>query len=361
MFGGNSKNPAAILAAASGAIFALSAQAAPVQGPMESYRDWAIGCDNVGSCTAASLVPEDGSASGGPMTIYIARDAGAQAAPRIELLLPTDMQDMLDLLADGVKFGTAQATGNRASVAAGESDAVIKGIVRGVTLTATAKGKTVGTASLAGASAALRYMDAQQGRAGTVTGLVAKGTLRANAAKEPGRLPLVYRLEPPQAGHAPAALWQEEAGRALALSGCAGEQGTPQDAQIARLSDREELVLIACGAGAYNLSSVPLIATGQAGRRSFALARFDSPPGGIGQSGKPMLVNAGWDAKSATLSSFAKGRGLGDCGIAENYVWDGSAFRLVELRAMKQCRGAWEWITLWRAQALPMPEKKKKK
>jgi hypothetical protein len=49
------------------------------------------------------------------------------------------------------------------------------------------------------------------------------------------------------------------------------------------------------------------------------------------------------------LSSLAKGRGIGDCGASENYVWDGGEFRLIESRAMHVCRGAWEWIRLWEA------------
>src|SRR3546814_3600814 len=65
--------------------------------------------------------------------------------------------------------------------------------------------------------------------------------------------------------------------------------------------------------------------------------------------GYPMLVNYGWDAARSTPSSYTRGRGLGDCGGAETYVWDGSQFRLVEARSMGECRGAMKWITTWRA------------
>src|SRR3546814_20523664 len=67
------------------------------------------------------------------------------------------------------------------------------------------------------------------------------------------------------------------------------------------------------------------------------------------EDGYPMLVNYGWDAARSTLSSYTRGRGLGDCGGAETYVWDGSPFRLVEARSMGECRGAMKWITTWRA------------
>ena len=67
-----------------------------------------------------------------------------------------------------------------------------------------------------------------------------------------------------------------------------------------------------------------------------------------------MLVNASWDAKTGQLMSYAKGRGLGDCGSSQSYVWDGSTFRLIEMRMMNQCRGAWDWIPLWRARPVEM-------
>lgn len=348
------------MALAMGMAAAPAALAAPVPGPLEIYRDWAIGCDNVGSCTASSLLPDDGDAAEDSMTIRLSRDAGPAAIPLIEVLLPGEHQGAIDLLVDGVRFATAQGAGNRATVDTATSAELIKGMVRGLRLSAAAQGRSIGAASLAGASAALRYMDARQGRAGTVTGLVAGGKLSASAVRAAGKLPVRYHLPVPQGATQPASLWREERSRALALSGCADQQNPTQESRIIRLSDKEELVLVPCGAGAYNFSSVPLIATGQAGRRVFTLAKFDLKPGWGEAGAPPMLVNASWDAKTATLGSHAKGLGLGDCGSAENYVWDGSVFHLVAMRAMNQCRGAREWITLWRAQPMPMPAKKQK-
>jgi hypothetical protein len=60
-------------------------------------------------------------------------------------------------------------------------------------------------------------------------------------------------------------------------------------------------------------------------------------------------VNARWNPARESLSSFARGRPLGDCGTSETYVWDGTMFRLIQARAMPVCRGAWEWPVLWSA------------
>ncbi|MGE4430564.1 MAG: DUF1176 domain-containing protein [Sphingobium sp.] len=350
-----------VVALAIGMVSAQAALAAPTPGPLEIYRDWAIGCDNIGSCTATSLLPEKADITDKTMAVLLSRDAGPAAAPHIALLLPGDHQGPVDLLVDGVRFAGAQAQGDRIEIDAAHVTDLVKGMVRGLRLIASAQGRPLGTASLAGASAALRYMDARQGRAGTVTGLVATGKLSAGAVKAAARAPVIYHLPVPRGAAQPSSLWREERGKAIALSGCADEQRPTQEARITPLSDKEELVLIPCGAGAYNFSSVPLIATGQAGRRQFALAKFDLKPGWGEADAPPMLVNASWDAASATLTSHAKGRGLGDCGSSESYVWDGSVFRLTEMRAMNQCRGAREWLRLWHAQSMVMPTKKQKK
>jgi hypothetical protein len=47
--------------------------------------------------------------------------------------------------------------------------------------------------------------------------------------------------------------------------------------------------------------------------------------------------------------AFAKGRGIGDCGVGDDYVWDGDRFRLAEQIAMGECRGSVDYITTWRA------------
>jgi hypothetical protein len=111
-------------------------------------------------------------------------------------------------------------------------------------------------------------------------------------------------------------------------------------------------VLVPCGAGAYNFSAVPVIATGIPGRRSFRFAVFDYQPGWSQDAGHPVLVNASWSPESSLLESYAKGRGIGDCGSSESYVWDGVRFRLVEASAMGECRGAWHWITTWSAKVV---------
>jgi hypothetical protein len=151
---------------------------------------------------------------------------------------------------------------------------------------------------------------------------------------------------------APAALWRTELANVGKFTGCSDEMKDAQPPAQYRLSKTETLILIPCGAGAYNFTSVPVIATGTAGNRAFRFATFDYQPGWSEDPRHPELINVGWIAEKSRLESFAKGRGLGDCGGSEDYVWDGARFRLVEATAMGECRGAWHWITTWTARVV---------
>ncbi|MET0248386.1 MAG: DUF1176 domain-containing protein, partial [Sphingobium sp.] len=230
-----------------------------------------------------------------------------------------------------------------------QASALVVEMARGRTMEIRFGGKVIASPSLAGSGAALRYMDAAQGRAGTVTALVATGPIAANAMRRPPLAPVVRRaiITPLPT---PAVLSREEIAIVGRVTACAEEmKQTDIKSSLHRLSRTETLVLVPCGSGAYNFSSMALIATGAAGHRSFRLAAFDYPPGWSESPDRPLLANAAWTPASSRLESFAKGRGLGDCGGSEDYVWDGTRFRLVGASAMGECRGAWHWIPTWTA------------
>jgi hypothetical protein len=99
-----------------------------------------------------------------------------------------------------------------------------------------------------------------------------------------------------------------------------------------------------CGNGAYNYFSSAYVVDERGRARP---APFDHAAGNI--EGFDSLVNAAWVAETRTLSTFGKGRGLGDCGTGQDYVWDGKRFRLVQQQAMPECRGSMDYIATWRA------------
>jgi hypothetical protein len=203
---------------------------------------------------------------------------------------------------------------------------------------------------LAGASAAFRYIDAQQGRTGLKSAIIAGGG-RAKAGKRPA-VPVITARKIRPTNILP------DTGALIALSDsspCGVERiGSTQDTAYSLGTGTDGprgLVLLNCGAGAYNLSSGVFTARlDNSGAWKFEPARFDyGATGFTAESAIPLLVNANWDAATQTISSYTKARGLGDCGSSASYVWDGQMFRLTFANFMGECRGSTDWIPTWRA------------
>lgn len=101
--------------------------------------------------------------------------------------------------------------------------------------------------------------------------------------------------------------------------------------------------------GAYQGSSVAFIAqrSGSAQRRVVApTPYFGASPD---DATTDLFTEADFDPKTGTLTMFANGRGLADCGMSANWIWDGNAFRLSEMRLRDACGGmaAGNWPTLF--------------
>ena len=118
--------------------------------------------------------------------------------------------------------------------------------------------------------------------------------------------------------------------------------------QAYRLDARTTLVTVVhpCGNGAYNIFSSAFLID-EAGKVRAATYDTDKPNAKEGEN--LGLVNAGFDPKTRRLSTYMKGRGLGDCGSIDEYAWDGTRFRLTEQSVMGECRGSLDYITTWRA------------
>lgn len=322
---------------------------APRPGALETYRDWTIGCDNRNRCEAVSLLPEGGAWPDSPIMVGVLRDAGPDTAAEVWVSRDAKGGGEFSFYVDGHRIASAMSREGDATVRGPQASALAIAMARGGVLEIRSGSRSLGKPSLAGSGAALRYMDARQGRAGTSTALVATGPLGPIAVRAAPVAPSIRRAVLPVGG-APANLWREELTAIGKFTGCTAEMKDAQPPELHRLSRTETLILVPCGGGAYNFTSVPVVATGDAGRRAFRLAAFDMKPGWSEEEARPMLVNVGWTAEKLRLDSFAKGRGIGDCGGSEAYVWDGARFRLIQATSMGECRGAWRWIRTWSAQ-----------
>jgi hypothetical protein len=333
----------------------LLGAADPTPGPIKAFGDWVVACDNQHRCEMTSLVPGDGTEAEPDyeqISFSVEREAGPAAGFVVEVQMPEDQDGSEVSIRIDSEIVTGKIPKNGIIRFTGADAAkIVAAMVKGKELNIADIADTmIGRVSLTGSSAALRFIDADQGRAGTVTAAVAKGTKPASAV--PGAMagPVIRFVRP--AG-IPAKITPVLRKAMEATTECAevyaGGEGEPPAVAAYALGGGKTLALLPCGSGAYNFSTVPFIVT--AGKP--VLAAFDFPPGmTIAEDGEPTLVNAGWDAKTGRLSSYSKGRGVGDCGASEDYVWDGTRFRLVEARSMIECRGSVNWLTVYRAGAL---------
>ena len=327
----------------------LAALAAPAPSQIKTFDDWTVGCDNGRACHAVALMPEDWPDDG--LTMSVRRGPERMAVPVIGFEL-------------GESVGAAglAADGRKLAVRLVSADMMVRVDPRDVAAALTAlrsasrlevlgkDGRPMGRISLKGASAALLYIDERQQRVGTATALARPGPKPAAAVPLPPPVPVV-RAAP--AGNAKIAFGGARIKALRKQAGCdIAEVGGPDSFELSPLDARHSLLLLACGSGAYNVSYVPYLLSRRGAQVDSRIAPFDRQESWWREEGKPILINAQWDAKERLLSSFSKARGLGDCGTDRDYAWDGTRFRLVRQAEMDECRGSTDYITTWRARVV---------
>lgn len=329
------------------AVFMLAPGAARADG-VESFKDWTVVCDNLRNCTVVGFGSEEGEL---PAILRLSRGGAAAAPARIEIDQPDGEADLKGkpptLAIDGRVVMTARTkplsdAGGFTVVLDDAQVGPLLGAARnGAVLSIRTGDRTVGQVSLAGMVAALRYADDQQRRAGTVTAMVAKGAAPASGVPAPPAAP-VLRAAP---AVAQAGLPSKPPAAVQALMRKAecdvGPDGESQKPQASRLSADKVLWQIPCGGGAYNFDSL-FVVVDKAGRA--ALAPLEGVDDGL-------ATNAEYDSGTRVLSAYSKGRGIGDCGNATQWLWTGAAFETSEATVMPVCRGyGYDWPIVFHAE-----------
>jgi hypothetical protein len=314
-------------------------------GEQRIYGDWAVGCDNGLACEAFALDPvaSFGSASG---SLTFRRGAGRDGYLRAGIRMYADTDgEQIGLYIDGALSGLATRSGTDSlyHFAPETAAELARRAARGRSAEIfDAQGGTLGQISLTGSHAALRHVDDRQGRAGSRSALVATGS-RISVRSAP-ELPVIVAMPVPgQEDREVQPIAQDEAAGLREQSECLEPNARRNEAFA--ISHDTVLHLISCEGGAYNFGDMAFV-TQNGIRRP---AEFDAPTGWGETVGPAVLVNAWWNPEEGALGTYAKGRGIGDCGTAQRFVWDGSSFRLVEQREMNDCRGSIHWITVYRA------------
>ena len=313
-----------------------SESAAPVRpGELRTFGDWAVGCDNIALCTMASLNSENDGLV--PLVMSVLRQPGPAGAIDLAFDVPGQGTPVTPtaVTIDGRRIALATLNGPAAA-------RVVQAMANGTTLEVLAPGKRA-RLSLRGASAALRWIDDRQGRAGTATALVAKGSKPASAVPPPLDTPTIRALPPIGT---PAAPIPAQVATMRRTADCEETTATPKAWAI---GGGATLLALPCSVGTYNTSAALFVLQGGRIERAQADVATGFDPDAQGP-GPATAVNAIW--RAGELISSAKGRGVGDCGLRQTFVWDCTRLRLSDQSEMGECRGNPNFITTWRTQVV---------
>ena len=96
-----------------------------------------------------------------------------------------------------------------------------------------------------------------------------------------------------------------------------------------------ELYSVPCWSAAYNTIERYFTVSGDV----VAPLLFADYGDTTGWTGTAEMINSGYDPAARELSSFYKGRGLGDCGSSGLWRWQDGMFRMIEYRYQPECGG----------------------
>lgn len=307
-----------------------------------TVKDWTAVCSNLGDCTAFGFSEEGADTDA---YLKIARQAGPAAQPQVTIVYDSaDSQpaqtwtltlDGKPIAGIGPMHAVGSENGARGALSGAAAETLIAALRNGQKLELNADGKLLEAVSLAGSAAILLWVDDQQGRVGTVTALVRKGSAPA-ASVHPRLAPPLVTAGPPasQAG------LPKRAPKAVLARDAMCDQGSHPTDVIVRLAPGVVLWGPECNSGVYNQVNDFYLGDEHAGQ--LRPARFPEPPGSAPPADTDdgdALMNVQYDAKTQTLSSFSKGRGIGDCGAMDAWVWTGKDFALARESSMPECRG----------------------
>ncbi|MYM84678.1 DUF1176 domain-containing protein [Duganella sp. FT50W] len=289
------------------------------------HKDWASACDNTRHCEAVGY---QNMAQSEPVTLWLARDGGGNA-PVVGKLMAyaEDADDQAPL---SIRAGEVLIQGIRQDITAAQMARLLPALKKADTAQVS-DGRHTWTLSLAGLHAVLLKMDDAQGRVGTLTALVRTGRQPASAVPAALPAPPLRALSLPPQRDSDKALLPAILG-VLKDADCEDIASEGAYGSIHRISDSQLLVVRQCSLGAY--------------QGAYGVWRVnDKPPYAPVRlmlpdvDGKPEDSAVEANFEDGVLSSYAKGRGLGDCGSFNSWLWTADGFKLLESSNGPLCRG----------------------
>jgi hypothetical protein len=341
---------------------------------LRHFKDWLVGCDNTLACRAVGL-PADGAEGA---YLVLDRPAGSDGKPVLRFETP-DQEFGSDGAYYSVDGGKAQRLGKDAFAELPSVDKDIPaktGLTDGTQLAqfldAVKNGRALRfgakadfaadapSVSLDGLAATLLFIDDAQGRIGTETALSRKGTKPASAVPAAPVPPRIVGIAPPKTGKAPSAapkgLWARHV-RETRDGDCvdigANKNLGPDGIEITRLAGGLLLYALPCWQAAYQGGTMYYLgAANDAIPKRLVFDMVDEKTGKIVANLSSVTNSSGLEGDApARLAGFAKGRGIGDCGVQMDWTWTGKSFELSNYIVMPECRGVNldDWIRLWQS------------
>jgi hypothetical protein len=299
----------------------------------KSFKDWLGACRADGYCSATTY---ENPGAAGTVADYILRVGRHAEQSYWEISLTTvatqadDYSDfVIDVDGQAQSFSLHEQVGAYGSIndffflgegAQTVMDRLVSGETISISFNDTSATAQQARFSLSGLSAVLLWIDEQQKRVGSE---------RVASVPPYGLVPTSQSQQSTPA--IPTALLDRHRGDL----DCEQFEDLPNGRGIAAeaLDEEHRIYILPCQAGAYNFTSkIYVEAFGE-----FEPQYFADYSGDLGWTGTSQLVNVEYDADTKQLSTFAKGRGMGDCGTIGSWVWQGYGFKLLEFRSRDNC------------------------
>lgn len=317
-------------------ILALAAAITPAAAAEQrTFKDWQVLCRDDGYCTATSTVTGQPQAADASYAMHIGRPAQQTYWEMSFTATPTVPDEWGDFVFavdekpttfSGRNEIGAYGSPDQLFLLGDKAQTLMDALMPGRTLSvsfADTKGDAYKAAfSLSGLTAALLWIDEKQHRIGSERvasaapyGLTPAGSEQQTTPEVPADL-LDLRNADREC-------------RPLE------EIANSRDFVVAELGEGYTLYVLPCDSAAYNFASEVYVYDGAEYRRQY----FADYAASTGWTGAPILFSADYDKEAKTLTSFYKGRGIGDCGTQGSWVWTGSLFEMTEYRSKEDCDG----------------------
>lgn len=339
----------------------VSARLAFPPGIQPVYReigDWLVACDNTRECVAKYVLGDhDGDTNpyDEDAGIVITRGAGPAGGLTVDVTSGASFDPITIRIDDAMPHRRPTwdrfDENRRASIDNDEALSFVREMRDAKAVSWSGNGHA-SRVSLRGLAAILIAMDEAQGRIGNPSALGRSGPRPATATRPPVLPPIVTRGPMPSPLAKPEALARNVRrlqGRALAAHDCDREAGVSDSADP--LDAFSAIVLLGCGRFAYQTSVLAFIVARVDPSKARLLVLPDplsaDPPD---QESRGEYVEGSYDPTSGIFGQYAKGRGMADCGSAQEWTYDGTGFRLSSYTLQQRCGGGpGDWPTLFRS------------